>query len=221
MDTRYALIVEDTVSSTQDAAFDALEGEPVLVVARHQIVGRGREGRRWEQPDRGLFASLALKPEWEGADWPQLALVAGIAARDVLPRVNLKWPNDLLIPGGKVGGILTEARGPSVSIGLGVNLWWAAPPTYATGLLDADPGWDSTLDLACRWADSALDRVDRGSRGWGLDEYRMACVTIGRDVRWNDGRAGRAVGVDDRGRLLVDVGGATLVLESGEVHLSA
>jgi BirA family transcriptional regulator, biotin operon repressor / biotin---[acetyl-CoA-carboxylase] ligase len=219
MATRYALIVEDTVTSTQDVAFRAFRNRPVAVVAEHQVGGRGRSGRQWQQPDRGLFASVAFAPEWPQPDWPRLALAAGVAARDVFPHTDLKWPNDLLLDGRKAGGILSEAQGPVVTIGLGVNLWWTHPPAFATALLDTDPGRDETTAFATEWVGSLLDRVARGSASWGLDEYRSACATLGRSVSWGPGLEGVAVGIDEYGRLLVETREEMVALESGEVHL--
>lgn len=219
MATRYALIVEDTVTSTQDVAFRAFRNRPVLVVAEHQIEGRGRSGRTWEQPDRGLFVSMAFAPEWPQQDWPRLALAAGIAAHDVFPQADLKWPNDLLLDGKKIGGILSEAQGPVVAIGLGVNLWWVDPPEFAAAVSEMDPGKDAAIAFAFEWAGSLLDRVARGPASWGFGEYRSACVTLGRNVSWGSGFEGRAIGIDETGRLLVETSDGVSALASGEVHL--
>jgi BirA family biotin operon repressor/biotin-[acetyl-CoA-carboxylase] ligase len=219
MATRYALIVEDTVTSTQDVAYGAFAGRPVVVVAEHQVGGRGRNGRRWEQPDRGLFVSVAFGPDWEHQEWPKLALAAGLAARDVFPAVDLKWPNDLLLSGKKVGGVLSEAKAPVVTIGLGVNLSWANPPEFAIAMMDADPGRDETLAWALEWVESLLDKVEQGPDAWGLDEYRSACATLGMMVSWAPGLTGRAIEVDETGRLVVETPYEVIALASGEVHL--
>lgn len=219
MATRYALSIEDVVSSTQDVAFSRFDGTPLLVVAERQISGRGRSGRRWEEPDRGLFVSLAVVPDWPPSTWPRLTLTAGLAARDLFPDVDLKWPNDLLLAGRKVGGILTEVKAGVVAVGMGFNLWWPEPPEYATALSVDDPGWSRAVEWARRWATALLARIEAGPSRWGAGEYRAACSTLGRRVAWEPGGRGLAVGVDDAGRLHVETVHGREILVSGEVHL--
>src|SRR5438128_2242402 len=92
-----------TVTSTQDVARDLAVGSTVM--ADYQTGGRGRLERRWVSPaGTALLVSFVLKPN------PVLSLAAGVAAAEACgPRVRLKWPNDLLFNGRKVGGILVEA----------------------------------------------------------------------------------------------------------------
>ncbi len=219
MATRYALNVEHVVSSTQDVAFARFTGTPLLVVSERQTAGRGRDGRVWEQPRRGLFASLAFKPWWPQVTWPRLTLVAGLAAREVFPGVDLKWPNDLLLAGRKAGGILTEVRGEVVVVGFGANLWWPEPPDRAIGLMATDPGQGSAVELGKRWADALLKRADRSPESWGVEAYRQACATLGRRITWTPGGSGLAVAVDESGRLHVETLRGREILVSGEAHL--
>jgi BirA family biotin operon repressor/biotin-[acetyl-CoA-carboxylase] ligase len=96
----------DSVTSTQDVARDLPIGSVVL--ANHQTAGRGRLEHRWEAPaGTALLVSFALAPN------PLLSLAAGVAAAEACGQgVRLKWPNDLLLGGRKVGGILVEATSP-------------------------------------------------------------------------------------------------------------
>lgn len=127
----------DETSSTQDLAHDrAKAGEPAgyVIAAKCQSAGRGRSGNVWQCLDGNLFCSLILRPEIEAAQAGQFSFMTAIALNRTLgsfttdvPQITNKWPNDVLINGKKVAGILLEALldGPSIQalvIGIGVNL---------------------------------------------------------------------------------------------------
>ncbi|MDP8959470.1 MAG: biotin--[acetyl-CoA-carboxylase] ligase [Actinomycetota bacterium] len=214
----YALVRLDSTPSTQDEASARFSGRPVLAVAAAQTRGRGRGGRDWQTAPRALAASLALAPRWPAETWPRLSLVAALAARAVLEGgVDLKWPNDLLIKGKKVGGVLVEAREGTAVVGLGVNLWWPSAPAGVAGLLSQDPGPARSLEVAEAWGSELLRRVDGGPDAWGHDEYREACVTLGSSVRWEPGGTGTAEDVDTSGALVVRTRQGKELLRSGEV----
>lgn len=218
MATRYALTTLNEVTSTQDEARSRHRGKPLLVVAGRQRAGRGRSGRRWENAPRAVAASLAFTPDWPRLTWPRLSLTAGLAARDV-SGFDLKWPNDLMVGGRKTGGLLAESGEDLVVVGLGINLWWPDAPSDFGALYGDDPGPETGVELAGRWADALLSRVDRGPDDWGIEEYRVACTTIGRHIRWEPGGEGVAVDVADDGRLVVETsGGRRIELASGEVR---
>src|SRR5207244_4946287 len=113
--------------STQDVA----RGLPVgsVVVADQQTSGRGRLGRRWEAPPgSGLLASFVLPVH------PLASLAAGVAAaRACGDSVRLKWPNDLLVDGRKLAGILVEVASERALVGVGINLSWAPEGGAALG----------------------------------------------------------------------------------------
>ena len=123
--------------STSERAFAALEAGQArhgdVHVARKQTAGRGSRGRRWFSPaGGGLYASVILKPPPPAPSPVELTMAAGLAVRDLLLGLgvegpSLKWPNDVLIEGDKVCGILVEARGldprsPALVCGIGLNL---------------------------------------------------------------------------------------------------
>ncbi len=224
MDTQYDIVTLDTVASTQDDARNrtADTGKPSLVVAREQVSGRGRQGRKWAQPDRGMYASLAFVSEWKVADRTLIPLVAAVAMRRAIDKkfrvdVGLRWPNDLMVEGLKVGGILIETSGDMIVVGCGVNLWWMEPMEGGTSLLSNDPGGDVAPRLAETWAGSVLGLFDAGASRWPRTEYEEASVTLGKDVHWDAGH-GRAVGIASDGALVVDLDGELIELHSGEVH---
>jgi len=219
-DTPYALCCVDTTASTQDEARRRFTGGPVLVVAARQTAGRGRRERPWEAAPRALAATLAFRPPWPEEAWPRLTLAAGVAACRALGEgVRLEWPNDLVLEGRKVGGLLTEAAGGVVAVGLGVNLHWPQPTVAGAGALcEQDPGPDAAPHLARVWAQDLLARVAAGPEGWGHGEYAACCATLGREVTWEPAGRGRAVAVAVDGGLEVETPGGRRVLYAGEVH---
>jgi BirA family biotin operon repressor/biotin-[acetyl-CoA-carboxylase] ligase len=140
LDTRAAatgvrLITHAVLDSTNAQALSlAQSGErgPVWIVAERQTAGRGRRGRAWVSQPGNLFASLLLTAVAPSERQPQLSLVTALALHDALaevapshkPLITIKWPNDLLLRGKKIAGILIEAAGGengAVAIGIGVN----------------------------------------------------------------------------------------------------
>ena len=120
----YAFV--DRCESTQRLLDDADEGS--VVAADEQTEGRGRMGRRWEAPaGTSLLFSLRLHPPVETAKWPELSVVAGQAVAEAITHVTgleaqLKHPNDVLVGGKKVAGVLAEAREGRVVVGIGINI---------------------------------------------------------------------------------------------------
>ncbi len=135
----YARHVLDTVDSTNSAAQRLASGltQPTWIMARRQTAARGRRGRAWISPEGNFAASLVMRPVGEPAQAAQRSFVAALALADALAdlcgpgaTLTLKWPNDVLLNGGKVAGILLESAGQGgpLVIGIGVNLAHAPPP---------------------------------------------------------------------------------------------
>jgi BirA family biotin operon repressor/biotin-[acetyl-CoA-carboxylase] ligase len=193
-----------SVTSTQDVARPLPIGS--VVVAEHQTAGRGRLDRRWESPPgTALLASFVLPPN------PILSLAAGVAAAEACGgEVRLKWPNDLLIHGAKVGGILVEATAAKAICGIGINLTWA-PEGAATLSQDRDQLLDKLRVELERWSSAKPDVV--------LARWRELSDTIGRRVRVE--MAGKTVegvaqDIGPEGELIVD--GAPVIFGS-VIHL--
>lgn len=218
MATPYDLVQLGTVATTQHEARRRYAGGPVLVTAERQTAGRGRTGNSWEHAARAVAASLAFEPGWPVESLPVIALVAGLAARDAVGGdAALKWPNDVMAEGRKVGGVLVEADGGLVVAGLGVNLWWPDPLDGAGALFPSDPGPEAADWMAEHWADRLLERAAAGPGDWGRREYAERCLTLGTEVTWEPDGSGTAVGIDPGGGLVVAVGDGETVLRSGEV----
>lgn len=126
----------DSVSSTNDVARElAVSGasEGLCVIAREQTAGRGRQGRSWaSSPGEGLYLSLILRPQVSASDSAMITLAAAVAVAETLrldfqAAADIKWPNDVLVRGRKICGILVEAaiegnRLQYAVMGIGVNI---------------------------------------------------------------------------------------------------
>ncbi|WP_261559255.1 biotin--[acetyl-CoA-carboxylase] ligase [Frankia tisae] len=202
----------------------AAHGRGLVLVAERQTAGRGRLDRSWlSRPGAGLTVSLLLRPRTAVSRLGWLPLVVGTSLVSTLRAVAgvpavLKWPNDVLIEGAKLAGILVEvvpvpSSAPSVVIGFGLNVN-AEPgelPDRSTSLLlsGAHPAALDRTELLER----ILDGLVHALAAWEADPqaaraaYVEVCATIGREVRVElpDGSAdtGRATDVDLEGRLVV------------------
>ncbi len=119
-----------TTRSTQNDLKTLLPSarEGTIVLTDRQTEGRGRQGRKWiSLPGDQLYFSLLLKPKGPLSDWPQLNIVAGHALANVIEvfgsiKAQVKHPNDVLLRGKKVAGILSEAMNPFLIFGVGINV---------------------------------------------------------------------------------------------------
>jgi len=233
-------VTEASPSTNADLAARARAGEPagLVVVTEHQTAGRGRLDRVWVTPPRAaLTFSLLVRPDTVPVlRWPWLPLLTGLAVveavRDVVGvPAALKWPNDVLVGDLKLAGILVERveapAGAAAVVGVGLNVSSTReelPVDTATSLrlAGAGPVDRSALLVAVLARFSHWYDAWSASRGGGVrPSYREACSTIGREVRVElpDGGPlrGRAVDVDDDGRLLVDDGHTVRPLGAGDV----
>jgi len=136
----WRLVVLSEVDSTNDELRRRASEEPfdgLAVVAERQTAGRGRRGRVWASPRGNLYLSLRLRQADSLAETALLSFVSAVALADAIaelaPQVPLalKWPNDVLVAGCKVSGILLESDGPAIIVGIGVNLTEAPEATQA------------------------------------------------------------------------------------------
>jgi BirA family biotin operon repressor/biotin-[acetyl-CoA-carboxylase] ligase len=229
------------VDSTQGTIFDlAAQGaaDRTVVVADYQAAGRGRRGRAWDAPaGTGLLASILVRPRGLPERWSGYSLVSALAVADTLGRVaglgaRLKWPNDVLVAGRKIAGILLESRMPAggdsrttgiIAIGIGINLGQRAFPAglaaratsvvlesgrmierdaVLTALLEAFDGWRTRLE------DDGLAPIRQ--------RWLAIADTIGRRVSI-DGITGVAIDLDVDGALVLQDGERRHRVVAGEV----
>jgi BirA family biotin operon repressor/biotin-[acetyl-CoA-carboxylase] ligase len=196
--------------------------------AERQVSGRGRQGRVWISPPGNLYASTLVRLQPEDPPAPTLALLAAVALNETLARlvegVSIKWPNDLVVNGAKLAGILLERQHNAVILGFGVNL--ADHPdlpdravTSVKVLAGSAPGPDAfaeTLaEIFARW----LIRWRAEGHAPILDAWRGAAHPKGTPLTTPEGD-GLFDGLDESGglRLLMD-DGAVRIIHAGDVFL--
>jgi BirA family biotin operon repressor/biotin-[acetyl-CoA-carboxylase] ligase len=236
--------VTETGSSNADLAAAARAGarSGTVLITDYQSAGRGRLGRTWTAPPGTSIAmSVLVQPDGiESQRWTWVPLLAGIAVADGvravahLPAV-LKWPNDVLVNGRKVCGILAERvetpSGPACVVGMGINVSLVAadlPTEAATSLAIAaaqvgsePPGRTAVIAAVLAELELLVRRWEAaGDDAAAVRGYIERCDTIGRRVRVELGQRtvqGVAEAVDRYGRLVVRTDAGTEVLGVGDV----
>ena len=219
---RPRLHLRETTSTNDRARELAQAGAPhgTMVTAAFQSAGRGRQGRTWSAPPgSALLLSIVLRDPP-----PLLPLAAALPVAEVAgPAAQVKWPNDVLVDGRKVAGILCEGRPEDRWAVVGVGLNVAVRVDDLPAELRETAG---TLGLTPADLEPTLERLLSGlERSLAMDEptlldaYRARDALRGHEVRWSTGH-GRAAGIDGEGRLIVELpGGGQTALGAGEVHL--
>ncbi len=238
----YNKLNSTNITARKLAADGAPEG--TVVVADSQDIGKGRLGREWHSPPgKNLYLSMILRPRTGPADAPVLTLILGVAVAEAVEeftglRPTLKWPNDLLIKGRKVAGILTEMSADMESIehivcGIGVNLNMKIADTpeelrsISTSLAEAS---GETVERAAftRTLLKSLDSRYSSFMSEGpepsLADWRRYFAAEGKEVTiktLSGTISGLCVGVDAKGALLVrDLSGRVNTVSSGDMVLS-
>lgn len=229
----WRLVALQSVGSTNDEAGRLADGgapEGTVVWAREQQGGRGRRGRAWASPPGNLYSSTVLRPDCPAARAAELGFVAALAVGDLVPRdraVRLKWPNDVLVDGGKIAGILLESaisqsgHVQHVIAGIGINVSFAPqlpdmryPGAALGGTVEAALE-ALTAGLATRLAQWRRDGFESIRTAW-LAQAGPLGATV--DVRLGDGLAsGRFAGLDRDGALLLDTADGPRRIVSGEL----
>ena len=236
----------ESTASTNDAAKvlgaqGAVEG--TLVVAETQTAGRGRLGRHWlSPPGLGIYASLLLRPPLPPNELPQITLSTAVSVVRALTRAvgvtpGIKWPNDLMLKGKKLGGILTEMETESdqiryLVVGLGLNVNNPDfPPELAgqaTSLLKAEGRRFSRLSILQAWLEEFEALYMRFlAHGFPeiLEEWKQHSVTLGKYVAVRQGPRqveGLAMEVSADGSLVLETArGEEVKVTSGEITLES
>ena len=237
-DSLWHLEVQQCVDSTNTRMKSMAAGLPAgsVLIAEQQTAGRGRMTRSFFSPPHcGLYASMLLRPELSAADGLLFTPAAAAAAAEAIEEVcgisvGIKWVNDLLLNGRKVGGILTEStltgegRLSAVIVGIGINVYApdkgypaelesVAAPLFA--VRDGDdirPPLCAALLTHCEEIFSRLPETDF------LAEYRRRSLVLGREVTlFPGGERVFVEGIDDRCRLIVrDADGVCRTVSTGE-----
>lgn len=229
-------VVERTASTNADVSARARAGEAsgLVVIAEEQTAGRGRLDRSWQAPARSsLLMSLLLRPSPSPATWTMLPFVAGVAVAEALRAVArvpaaLKWPNDVLVDGRKLGGILVERVDTAVVVGIGLNVTLRStelPVPTATSVALAGGVADREV-LAKELLRAFARRYDAWERDGGassaiLPAYREICATIGWTVMvqlpGGESVNGTVRAVDEAGRLVVTTSDGEVAVSAGDV----
>ena len=244
LDRGYRLSHHANIGSTNQEALDlARSGDPgpIWVVADVQTRGRGRTGRDWCSPSGNLHATLLLVDPCEARVLPQLGFVAGVALARALQAIAgsdcglaLKWPNDILVDGAKLAGILVEAVSTPAGVlaavmGFGVNCdSHPSDLVYPATHLTAVVGQSGTRDLLLSTLSALIpDVLDLWDRGTGFAtiraEWLRHALPVGSALAVNrpDGRyKGKFKTVDADGRLILETNSGVLTVEAGDVFLA-
>ena len=245
----FRLVFQDEIDSTNaEGLRRACAGEPsgLWIWAGRQVAGRGRAGRPWTSEGGNLYASLLLRPGVPLATAAQLSLLAGVAAHDAVsaladdmharPDLQLKWPNDLLASGVKLGGILLESASnasdqtPAVVIGIGVNLAHAPDdigrPATSLARLGVDAAPAKAMS-ALAW--SMAEWLRHWESGRAFPQIREAWLgraqPSGAAISVRQGEtliSGHFLGIDEAGALLLRTDtGQQRRITAGDVSVAA
>lgn len=238
-------VILDSIDSTNAEALRHAPGltQPVWILARQQVQGRGRRGRGWESPRGNFFASLALPDAGTPAEAARLGFVAALALHEVLAglvgplaAVAIKWPNDVLLDGGKISGILLErvsggANPAALAVGMGVNLTaappreavepWAVLPVSLRDVLGEAPAPEAFLDrLAPAFAHWQARLETEGfaplRAAWLARAARLGQVITARTPRLTI--EGRFDGIDDGGALILTTARGRELIAAADIH---
>ena len=234
MSEQFTVWHHDKIGSTNDEARRlAHEGAPhgTVVHADEQTAGRGRLAHTWFSPAGNLYLSILLRTGQPAARTPELSFLAALAVADtveaLLPRQTramLKWPNDVLINGAKIAGILLEQVDDATVIGIGLNVLEApSNAAYKTTTVVANGGIAS-VDGA---RDILLERLGRHLAVWQADgfapireQWLGRSYPIGAAIKANSGGqpvAGHFAGLDEDGALLLDTSQGRQRIVAGDV----
>jgi len=182
-----------------------------------------------DTPGASLLLSVILRTSLPAARVATLSLAAGVAVAEALVAVGgiearLKWPNDVLVGGRKIAGVLLERHGDAVILGIGINVTHGSVPeemaTQATsiaaegGHTDRETVLAALLDRITAWR----ARLERDGFDPVRDRWTALAGMLGRRITV-EGVTGTALGIDEDGALLVDTEGGTARILAGDVHI--
>jgi len=223
----------EEVASSNDAVRELAAGEGVpVLLAERQLAGRGRRGAAWlSRPGASLTFSVLLRPSEPAGLWPRLSLAAGLAVAEACGawgvEAEIKWPNDVLVDGRKLAGILVEAVPGGAVVGIGINVAEVELPAEleAASLAGCAGREIDRVELLSR----VLERLElwstRIGAGFGdlVRGVRERCFLSGKRVRLRSGEealGGIVREVGERGELVLDTdAGIRRLLQADEVRV--
>lgn len=227
---------EEIGSTNQEALRLAEAGAPefTYVTARRQTAGRGRRGRAWTSPDGNLFASIVLRPDRPPATVSQLSFVCALAVGDLLDRlgvtgIGFKWPNDVLVDGAKISGILLEGGQGHLVGGIGVNLaHFPADTPYPATSVAAKGGRtdleEATSGLAAAFSERYCLWLTQGF-GPVREAWLARAVGLGSEIRvtLHEGKVDTGIfsALDETGALVLTRSGTSRKITAGEIFFAA
>jgi BirA family biotin operon repressor/biotin-[acetyl-CoA-carboxylase] ligase len=229
----WTLVALDTVGSTNDEAAQLADSgapEGTVVWSREQTGGRGRRGRHWASPVGNLYTSTILRPDCPAQRAAELGFAAALAVADIVPagrEVRVKWPNDVLVDGGKIAGILLESaigqtgQVQHVVAGIGVNVGFAPqlpemryPGSALGGSVEAALE-KLAAALAARLAEWRCDGFGTVRAAWLAKAGPLGAEV---DVKLGEELVrGRFAGLDREGALLLETATGPRKIVSGEL----
>jgi BirA family biotin operon repressor/biotin-[acetyl-CoA-carboxylase] ligase len=230
----YFATIDSTMLEASRLAMAGCE-QGTVVVADEQTAGQGRHGRRWHsEPNAGLYVSIVLRPSLRADSLPVLTLALGLAAADAIAEAtgitcDLRWPNDVMIEGKKVAGILVQLVESAAIAGIGVNVsHMKFPPEIAAEatslrIVSSRPHSREQLLVALLGAVSRYTGVleDKGGQDTVLQMFcRRSSYARNKRVRVEQGAStleGTTAGLDPSGFLIIrgDDGKEQVVLAGG------
>lgn len=227
--------VDSTNSFGKEIAKDEQEG--TVIAAKTQTGGRGRLGRQWHSPETGAWFSIVLKPEINPMQAPLITLIAGLAVQRSLKSFSalIKWPNDIVINGKKIAGILTEMsaemeRVKYVVLGIGINVncdeFAEDLSEKATSLkIEEKKAFERAKiikNVLFEFENIYNEFKEYLSFEPFLNEYKNNCVSIGKSVRFmykHEEIVGECIDMDSQGRLLIKKEDEIIKIMAGEVSV--
>lgn len=228
--------IDSTNNKAKQIAFESQDGD--VVVSETQHSGRGRRGREWHSPKGGIYISFILKPNISPERAPQITLLSSVALVETLNSMKskmnakIKWPNDILISGRKISGILTELSSDMekinyVVVGIGINLntdLEELPEKAAS--LKVEMGQEISVKLFLKSFFEHYDIVYQEYLDNGIDQiiekWKKNSDTLGKNVKIigiNETYDGLAKDIDENGALILKTKDKEIKVYSGDVSL--
>lgn len=230
------VVFEEVTDSTNLLAKRNLSlDEGALFIANCQTQGRGRLGREWSsQKNDGIYMSLLLKPSIAAEDISKITLIAGVAVSRVIKESKIKYPNDIVINGKKVCGILCEmvsgeSKNPAIICGIGINVnnqsFDKELKDKATSLFVHTGQKQSRVkiigDFLCEF-EILYEKFLSSGIPPIMAEYRQRCVNIGKEViatYQNKKIIGKCTDIDDDGAIVIQTENEILKINTGEISI--